>query len=122
MMKSANIKGNFMNHSLCSTATTRLFHASIDEQLIMSRTGHSSSNGVRAYKCICDQQQQQTSVILNKKRERKENSIDDENCSTIANVQVEQRNSEVNVNQSKLKFTSNVSSSNVTFNIKYIQY
>ncbi len=47
--------------------TTRLFHASVEEQLIMSRTGHSSEKGVRAYKRICEQQQQETSEIFNGK-------------------------------------------------------
>ena len=36
MMSSAKIPGNYSNHSLGSTATTRLFNAHIDEQLIMA--------------------------------------------------------------------------------------
>ena len=36
MMSSAKIPGNYSNHSLRSTATTRLFNAHIDEQLIMA--------------------------------------------------------------------------------------
>ena len=49
LMKAANIPGTLSNHSLRSTVTTRLFNARVDEQLIMSRTGHSSTAGVRAY-------------------------------------------------------------------------
>ena len=41
LMAQAEIPNNFSNHSLRSTATTRLFNAHIDEQIIMSRTGHS---------------------------------------------------------------------------------
>ena len=34
-------------HSLC---VTRVFHAAVDEQLIMGHTGHQSTDGVRRYK------------------------------------------------------------------------
>uniref|UniRef100_A0A1X7SSA0 Tyr recombinase domain-containing protein n=1 Tax=Amphimedon queenslandica TaxID=400682 RepID=A0A1X7SSA0_AMPQE len=45
------------NHSLCGmTAATRLFQAGVDEQLIMKRTGHRSTDGVQIYKHISDQQ------------------------------------------------------------------
>ena len=67
MMSSANISGHFTNHSLRSTATTRLFNAHLDEQLIMARTGHSSVKGVRSYKHIGEQLVEETSDILNKK-------------------------------------------------------
>ena len=42
--------GFFTNYSLCTTAATRLFEARLDEQLIMLRTGHRSTAGVRSYK------------------------------------------------------------------------
>ena len=67
-MNDASIPGNFTNHSLRSTTTTRLFNAQIDEQLIMSRTGHSSTVGVRSYKCTSDQLLECTSKVLNRKR------------------------------------------------------
>uniref|UniRef100_A0A1X7UEF4 Tyr recombinase domain-containing protein n=1 Tax=Amphimedon queenslandica TaxID=400682 RepID=A0A1X7UEF4_AMPQE len=45
------------NHSFRGvTAATRLFQAGVDEQLIMKRTGHRSTDGVRIYKHISDQQ------------------------------------------------------------------
>ena len=50
LMKAAGISGYFTNHSLRASAATRLFEGGVDEQLIMSRTGHSSREGVRAYK------------------------------------------------------------------------
>ena len=118
IMKSANIPGKFTNHSLRSSATTRLFHASLDEQLIMLRTGHSSVKGVRAYKRVCDQQQEQTSAILNRKKKRD----NDENDSSVLNVssQVVTRHEEnVELKKLSLPFSLNIQSSSVTFNINY---
>ena len=37
----------------------------MDEQLIMSRTGHRSVDGVRVYKRICEEQKQEMSDVLN---------------------------------------------------------
>lgn len=65
MMSSAKIEGYFTNHSLRGTATTRMFSAHIDEQLIMARMGHSSTKGVRSYKRISDQLIEETSDVLN---------------------------------------------------------
>ena len=42
-----------------------MFDAGLDEQLIMSCTGHSSTGGVRSYKCVTEQLQEKTSTILN---------------------------------------------------------
>ena len=47
--KAAGIPGHYTNHSLRVTSATRLFEACVDEQLIMQRTGHSST-AVRTYK------------------------------------------------------------------------
>ena len=46
----AGFEGHYTKHSLRVSLATRLFNAKVDEQLIMSRTGHSSTDGVRAYK------------------------------------------------------------------------
>ena len=119
IMKLVNIPGQFSNHSLRSTATTRLFHASLDEQLIMSRTGHSSTRGVRAYKRICDQQQQHTSSILNSKKKKVDIENKDNTVANVSSVQLEQSTSEVALNEMKLPFILNISSSNVTFNMNY---
>ena len=48
----AGLQGHYTNHSLRTTAATRLFEAGIDEQLIMQHTGHSNTSGVRTYKRI----------------------------------------------------------------------
>ena len=49
IFEKAGIEGHFTNHSLRASAATRLFEAGIDEQLIMQRTGHSTTSGVRSY-------------------------------------------------------------------------
>ncbi len=49
LMKSAGIPGYFTNHSLPATATTRLYLNQVDEATIKERTGHRSTDGVRAY-------------------------------------------------------------------------
>ena len=64
LFKAAWIQGHFTNHSLRATSATRLFEAQIDEQLIMQRTGHSST-AVRAYKRIGEKLKLVTSDALN---------------------------------------------------------
>ena len=70
----AGIQGYITNHSLRVTAATRLFHKGVDEQLIMARTGHRSTDGIRAYKRISEEQQKALSDVLNnpEKEELKE--------------------------------------------------
>ena len=63
ILKEAGIAGYFTNHSLRATSATRLFDAGVDEQLIMARTGHCSSAGVRSYKRISKQLCEKTSEI-----------------------------------------------------------
>ena len=64
LFKAAGIEGHFTNHSLRATSATRLFEAGIDEQLIMQRTGHTST-AVRAYKRIGEKLKAVTSDALN---------------------------------------------------------
>ena len=47
------------------TTATWLFQAGVEEQLIMSRTGHQSLDGVRTYKRVSEEQCQQVSSVLN---------------------------------------------------------
>lgn len=42
----AGVSGYHTNHSLRATTATRLFNSGIDEQLIMSKTGHRSVEGI----------------------------------------------------------------------------
>ena len=65
LMNAAGYDGYYTNHSLRVSAATRLFAAGVDEQLIMSRTGHSSVNGVRTYKRKVERLQEITSDVLN---------------------------------------------------------
>lgn len=46
----AGLEGNFTNHSGKRTCAIQLYQAGIDEQEIMSRTGHRSEVAVRKYK------------------------------------------------------------------------
>lgn len=59
------IQGYETNHSLRVTTATRLFQSGVDEQLIMDRTGHRSTEGVRTYKRISEDQRKAISDILN---------------------------------------------------------
>ena len=42
---------NVSNHSLRATSISRLYRASIPENVIMERSGHLSTDGVRSYEC-----------------------------------------------------------------------
>lgn len=50
LCKNGDIGGRKTNHSLRATCATRMFDEGIEEQIIMERTGHCTSKGVRAYK------------------------------------------------------------------------
>ena len=64
MFKRAGIEGNFTNHSGKRTCATMLFDAGIDEQEIMSRTGHCSEKGLRQYQRATPSLIARTSVVL----------------------------------------------------------
>jgi hypothetical protein len=49
MCKEAGILGNFSNHSIRATAVTRMYESGLTEKMIMKRSGHRSTDGVRAY-------------------------------------------------------------------------
>lgn len=67
LCKDANISGYKTNHSLRATCATRLFDEGVDEQLIMQRTGHRTTQGVRGYKRTSEQHHYNTSVIIDNK-------------------------------------------------------
>ncbi|CAC5377675.1 unnamed protein product [Mytilus coruscus] len=50
LCQKGGLLGNYTNHSGKRTCATALYHAGIDEQEIMTRTGHRSTASVRAYK------------------------------------------------------------------------
>lgn len=68
MCSEAGISGRKTNHSLRATCATRLYHAGVDEQLIMERTGHRSVSGVRYYKRTSDVQIAECSAVLDGKQ------------------------------------------------------
>ena len=57
-----------------STAATRLFEADVDEQLIMLRTGHSRTSGVRSYRRVGEKLKSVPSDVLNGTKKLKQNS------------------------------------------------
>ena len=61
--RKAGFPGRYTNHSLRSTAATRMYHSNIDEQLICEITGH-RSNAVRQYKRTCDTQRELASATV----------------------------------------------------------
>lgn len=64
-MKEGSFQGHYTNHSLRVSSATRLFDAEVDKHLIMSRTGHSSTDGVHAYKRTSTKLKQLTPDVLN---------------------------------------------------------
>ena len=64
-MKDAGYEGHYTNRSARVTCASRLFEAEVDEQLIMARTNHASTDGVRAYKRASTKLQELTSDVLN---------------------------------------------------------
>ena len=80
----ANIPGYRTNHSLRATAATRLFHASVDEQLIMERTGHRSLEGVRSYKRTSDDQRESLSDILNSGPKKQKLAVASQPVATVS--------------------------------------
>ena len=49
-MMEAGFDSHYTNHSLWVSLATHLFDAEVDEQLIMSHTGHSSTDSMHAYR------------------------------------------------------------------------
>ena len=78
------LKGNFTNHSGKRTCATSLYTSGIDEQEIMARTGHRSTNAVRKYKQTSDEIRKSVSLSLDPnatfvKTQKLETANDDEN-------------------------------------------
>ena len=63
MCHNSGLPGYYTNHSLQSTAATKLYHNGVDEQLIMEITGHRSL-AVRSYKRTSDKQRKFASNYL----------------------------------------------------------
>ena len=74
LCQEAGLQGHFTNHSLWSTAATRLFEAGVDEQLIMLRTGHSTASSVRSYKHVGEKLKSVTADVLNGANKFKQDS------------------------------------------------
>ena len=51
LCKQVGIQGYITNHSLRTKAATQLYHAGVDEQLVIEQTSHCSLEGIRNYIC-----------------------------------------------------------------------
>ena len=81
MCQSTGLQGHDTNHSLHATSATRMFEASIDEQLIMQRTGHSTTAKVCLYKRVGENLRAIASDVLNgSKRIKVEAATDNQHC------------------------------------------
>lgn len=67
LCKQAGFEGRYTNHSLRASAATRLYHAGIDEQLIVEKTGH-RSKAVRVYKRTSEIQLEHISDVVQPKK------------------------------------------------------
>ena len=61
----AGLGVKYTNHSLCTTAITRMFNTGIPEKVIAETSGHRSSKALRCYKRTLSAQQQAVTPINN---------------------------------------------------------
>ena len=64
MCSAAGITGYKTNHSLRLTLAARLFKEGVDEQLIMTETGHRSTDGQRSHKRLSKEQLELISNVV----------------------------------------------------------
>ena len=83
------VDGNFTNHSLRRTCATRLFQAGVDEQQIMNVTGHRTTNAVRLYKEISQEQEKSSKILqMAKKVKLSQESEDDKPTKLVASSSI----------------------------------
>ena len=63
LLKSCNLDGYFMNHSLHRTSATRLFQTGIDQKIVKEITGH-ASDALEKYQVTSKKQREHVSKIL----------------------------------------------------------
>ena len=71
IMSAAGFVGNFSNHSLRASTTTRLYRAGVSEQLITEQTGH-RSNAIDAYRRTSHIQKRDVSRVISRQEMSKE--------------------------------------------------
>lgn len=64
MFKAAEIDGKHTNHSLRATGASALFNAGVPEAVIQKRTGHKSTDALRLYERVSEDQQVAVANIL----------------------------------------------------------
>lgn len=85
MCSEAGLKGNYTNHSGKRTCATRLYQAGVEEQEIMSITGHRSINSVRQYKRPSENMLKDISNILEPQLDTAKR-IKSETCTNVSGV------------------------------------
>ena len=118
LFKAAGIEGHYTNHLLRATGATRLFEAQVDEQLIMQRTGDTST-AVRSYKRIGQKLKSVTSDALNSASTSKKGK--NEMCQPLAIAKnegscKEKENCDHGMNRCPMSFAG---ASHFTVNINY---
>ena len=108
VMEKGGVSGHFTNHSLRRTCATRLYNSGMDEQRIMSVTGHRSVNAVRVYKEMSDEQQEISYIIQAKNSENKENAPPESKKAKLEDD-----------GSSSNKFVQTLSFNNCTVNFQY---
>lgn len=79
LCRKSGISGYKTNHSLRATCATRLYQGGVDEQVIMERTGHRSTKGVRSYKRTSNVHHHNSSVIIDNKSIKNETTSNGNN-------------------------------------------
>ena len=109
----AGIPGFKTNHSLRATATSRLYHHGVEEQLVMEPTGHRRLEGVRSYKRTSNTQRQSLSNILNQQKTPGCTSSTD--SSSITRVNTSLCNTQVSTLQSNQQLVAGLSLPSAVF-------
>ena len=78
----------------CATAATRLFEVGVDEQLIMQRTRHRSSDSVHSYKRVTENLKHVTSHVLNRSTLVQEEHIKPVASLSLGNIEENKENIE----------------------------
>ena len=95
--KKAGLEGKYSNYSGKRTCATALYQAGVDEQEIMSRTGHRSEKAVRKYKMPCAEVIKKTSAVLDpppEKRIKREAGMATSASAPVKGVELETENDE----------------------------
>ena len=99
------------------TNATRLFQSGVDEQLIMSRTGHRSVQGVRTYKRVSEDQKLVLSSVLNAATDGNVEKVETNDCQPQKkpklDVSTACKSSAITIDTTSAPFTSTLNLENI---------